>query len=204
MSGGAGSEVTVLAPDALAQLAAATGPLADRAAFRDMYRATAPDVYRYARRRVDHHEAEDVTAETYVRAWRSRHTFRDDGGSPVGWLIRIAQRVMIDRATRANRTPGPTAHGNPEGEVADPDDDGHGEVVEQDLIARALMQLPDRQREVLHRRFLRDQSVEQTASAMGLSPEAVRALTYRSLRRLRTDWPLPDAATGSNTTKDRP
>lgn len=204
MAGGAGSKATMLSPDASSPAVVATRPLADRAAFREMYRDTAPEVYRYARRRVDHHEAEDVTAETYVRAWRSRHTFQNDGRSPIGWLIRIAQRVIIDRAARAIRHPGPVAHESAQGQVAAPDGDDPGDVADQDLIARALGELPARQREVLHRRFLLDQPVEQVAGAMGLSPEAVRALTYRSLRRLRTAWSLPDVATGSNTTKDRP
>lgn len=167
------------------------GPLADRGAFRELYRSTAPEIYAYARRRVGHHEAEDITAETYVRAWRSRHTYRANGRAPIAWLTRIAQRVMIDRAavTARNRV---RASPDRSTEYCPPDTAGL------DSVVLALTELPVRQREVLYRRFLLDESVDQVAASMDLTAEGVRALTYRAMRQLRNDPTLPAPAATSN------
>lgn len=143
--------------------------------------STAPEIYAFALRRAGHDEAEDVTAETYARAWRSLSTFRDEGRPFVAWLVRIAQNVMIDRAKRS--AAGPTVSSPPSAAPAALDED----LAERDLVRRALDALPERQRQVLELRFIRDLSVPSVARAMGLTTEGVRALTYRALTTLRDD-----------------
>ena len=86
-----------------ASISAAQG--GDRTAFRDLYLANAPEVYRYAVRRVAHHEAEDVVAETFARAWRGLHGYQDQGRPFVAWLLRICQNVLLTRARRDRHQP---------------------------------------------------------------------------------------------------
>ena len=49
----------------------------------------------------------------------------------------------------------------------------------------ALAGLPDDQREVIERYYIRDQSLQQIADAMGRSKDAIRGLCYRARKELR-------------------
>ena len=103
----------------------------------------------------------DVRFEAYyqravVNACRSRH-----------------RRLMVERSFLA-RVPG---HRH----VAPPP-----ELPLDDAIARALRELPRRQRAAVALRFLEDLSEEQTAHVLRCSPRAVNALVSRALATLRT------------------
>jgi RNA polymerase sigma factor (sigma-70 family) len=47
-------------------------------------------------------EAEDMTQDTFLRAWRSRHTFRPETNAKA-WLLRILHNVNIDRFRAGKR-----------------------------------------------------------------------------------------------------
>jgi RNA polymerase sigma-70 factor (ECF subfamily) len=47
-------------------------------------------------------EAQDMTQDTFLRAWRSRHTFRPETNAKA-WLLRILHNVNIDRFRAAKR-----------------------------------------------------------------------------------------------------
>ena len=57
---------------------------------------------------------------------------------------------------------------------------------QRDVLWRALLQLPVRQRAVLYFRYYLDLSESQTAEAMGWSVGAVKSLTLRAKKKLRT------------------
>ena len=88
----------------------------DLAAFSELVRASQADVYRFALHLTrERAAAEDVTQETYLRAFRFLHTFRGDCRFS-SWLLRICRNCAMDaikaRAQRAERdlaAPGPTS-----------------------------------------------------------------------------------------------
>src|SRR3989304_8552329 len=56
-----------------------------------------PRVYRFALRLTgNRHEAEDLTQETFLRAWRHRRRLRDRSAARV-WLFAIAANLWRDR-----------------------------------------------------------------------------------------------------------
>ena len=50
-------------------------------------------------------EAEDITADSYFRAWEKRRQFSGTSSAAVGWMITIARNLLIDlRRARGSQT----------------------------------------------------------------------------------------------------
>jgi len=141
-------------------------------------------VLRYAIGRLgDIDLAEDVTQEVFVAAVTSIHTLRGDASSAIeGWLLGIARHKIIDRRRRlasdARREVAPAS--SPPADAA--------EVAIQRLsvaeVRRAMDRLSDAQREVVTRRFVLDQSLEEVAASMRKPVGAVKSLQHRALASL--------------------
>jgi RNA polymerase sigma-70 factor (ECF subfamily) len=76
----------------------------DRTAFAQAVRASQADVWRLARHLVGPGDADDVTQDTFVRAWRALPAYRGDASART-WLLSIARRACADaiRATVRRR-----------------------------------------------------------------------------------------------------
>ncbi|SEJ12955.1 RNA polymerase sigma factor [Demequina mangrovi] len=62
-----------------------------------LYASAAPLVHTLALRSLgDAAEAEDVTQQTFVAAWRGRDGYRPERGSARGWVVGIARRRIAD------------------------------------------------------------------------------------------------------------
>ncbi|HVM67423.1 MAG TPA: sigma-70 family RNA polymerase sigma factor [Acidimicrobiales bacterium] len=73
----------------------------DGAALERFIRGTQADVWRLCAHLGSRDEADDLTQETYMRAWRALPQFRADASART-WLLCIARRAAADRI-RANR-----------------------------------------------------------------------------------------------------
>ena len=74
----------------------------DRVALAAVIRATQAEVWRLCRHLVDPAEADDVTQEVYLRAWRSLPGWRADSSART-WLLAIARRTCVDTVRRRQR-----------------------------------------------------------------------------------------------------
>ena len=110
-----------------------------------------PHVYRLSLRLTsDPHRAEDLTQETFLRAWQSRETLKNEQATRV-WLFRIAANLWTDELRRKSS---PSAGFQPLNNEADdsavaPD----RQMEDEDDLAQALRlldELPPRQRTVLY------------------------------------------------------
>jgi RNA polymerase sigma factor (sigma-70 family) len=62
-----------------------------------VYQADLPRLYNFFRYRVgDDLVAEDLTAETFEKAWRNRHRYRYDLAAFSTWLFTIAKNILAD------------------------------------------------------------------------------------------------------------
>ena len=78
------------------------------AEFSELYRAHLRDVYSYAYYRVgDHHDAEDLTEQTFLQAYRHfERAQRESHGRPLRpWLIRIAHNLAANLYRDRSRKP---------------------------------------------------------------------------------------------------
>src|SRR5438105_148278 len=77
---------------------------AEPALFNEMAAQHLDALYRTALRLTGRpQDAEDLVQETYLRAWRSLHTYRP-GTNPKAWLFRILHNAHIDRFRASART----------------------------------------------------------------------------------------------------
>ena len=75
----------------------------DRAAFRDLYDATAPKLLGIALRIIRNRSiAEEVLQEVYVKIWQNAERFTPEAGHPAAWLAAIARNRAIDRIRAEN------------------------------------------------------------------------------------------------------
>ena len=153
-------------------------------AFAGLYRRHVNRVYRYLLARVgDVHEAEDLTAQTFLAALEGIAGYRGRGEF-VAWLLGIARRKAADHFRR-DRTTLPIEAA---AYVPDPNPLPDA-VVEQRLrlerVAQALRGLSPDRAEALSLRVFGGLNTADVSRVMGKSEAAVRMLVHRAVRDLR-------------------
>jgi RNA polymerase sigma-70 factor (ECF subfamily) len=177
------ARISVDRGESLATPVARTSDVRGRdAEFASLYERRYRDVYRYVLALVrSHDEAEDITAESFERAYRAWTTGDFPGERGLPWLLLTARRISTDRWRRLRRRTRLVRHAHPRR----PDGTSHDQTefwLWFDALAEALT---DRQREVLVLRYQRDLSDADIAIVMDLSESGVRSLIARALVCIR-------------------
>lgn len=167
-------------------------PLASKRAFSQLYERTHINVYRYALGLTSNpQDAEDITADTFVKAWDARERFTGDDDAALGWLLTIAKRLIIDSARKRKRHPDKVTIDDAVLAAPQPLPEQAAITQEQTRVLwRLLADLPDDQREMLVLRYILGWQVQQIAAHMNKNPNAVSMALKRSLDRLQAIWPL--------------
>jgi RNA polymerase sigma factor (sigma-70 family) len=156
-------------PDALHRAYERFGPLVFTIAVRSL-RSTA--------------DAEDVTQQVFVAAWRRRDTFDAERGSLAGWLTAITRNAVTDTLRARQRENGllrQAATYETLIELPGPD-----RVVDRLVLADELARLGEQQRLTLILAFYAGLSHDQIATTLGLPLGTVKSHIRRGLLRLRT------------------
>jgi RNA polymerase sigma-70 factor (ECF subfamily) len=151
------------------------------AIYRDLY----PGVLAYFRGRVPS-EAEDLASEVFLDVAGGLHSFTGDEPGFRGWVFTIARRRGIDatrKATRRATTPVPLDVLSELPDRSDPAAEAVARLGSDDSIA-LLSHLTQLQADVVLLRVVAGLTVEETATAVGRRPGAVRVLQHRAIRRL--------------------
>jgi len=136
-------------------------------------------VYAYAAYRLgDGPDAEDVTSEVFERALRYRENYDPNKGQAISWLLGIARRC-VDVALSGRR---PVA-----AELSDMAgaDDIEGETLRRLTLSGALLQLTERDQELIALRYGADLTARQIAEIIGATTNAVEVRLHRALNQLR-------------------
>lgn len=145
-----------------------------------------PRVYRFARRlTADAHVAEDLTQETFLRAWRQRDRLRETQAMK-SWLFQITANLWRDRLRRSQS---PIAQAKPLDDVQPCRNHAPYQVAAgQEELAKALAALdglPPRQREVMYLCACEGVTPTLAAEVLGTTPEAAKANLSLARKKLR-------------------
>ena len=138
----------------------------------------------------DPHEAEDLTQDTFVNAYRARDGFRGDS-QVYTWLYRIAVNLTKNRVEQLARRPAPlSVEGDGEEPPAGPEaPDGPDRQLEQaelgEMVAAAVLRLRPDFREVVILREYEQLSYEQIAGLLGCTVPTVKTRLFRARNLLR-------------------
>jgi RNA polymerase sigma-70 factor (ECF subfamily) len=167
----------------------------DSDAFAALYSRHVQAIYRYLRIQVrDPGLAEDITSETFLRALRGLHRVHRRDVPFSAWLFTIAGNLLRDHHRWLARHPH-DEHGPPEvpDAAAGPEERALAATdPARSALARCLPQLGTDQRTCLYLRFIAGLSVAETAATMHRTHQGLRALQYRSIRRLAELMPARD------------
>jgi RNA polymerase sigma-70 factor (ECF subfamily) len=156
-------------------------------AFGVLYERYAASIYRFLCAQLpDDFEAEDLTAEVFLRAWGSLHRYRERGFPFSTFLFKVARNALIDhwRKTRLDPRRSLDELGDLPARVLGPGELLIGVQDRQDL-REALAGLREDYRLVLVLRFINELSSLEVSRVMGRSEGAVRVLQHRALQALR-------------------
>ena len=148
--------------------------------FEHLYNTYYSDVFRFSVW-LTHNttEAEDVTSETFIRAWAKRDRFRTE--TLKGYLFAIARNIFVKHRQRSFKD-----DQLPE-ELADDSPDPHRAAVARmdlDRVSRSLSQMPPPERLALVLRTEHSLPYEEIARILEISTGAARVKVHRARRRL--------------------
>jgi len=152
----------------------------DRAYFESLYREHYGAIMRFAARRTDEQSARDITAETFLAAWRRLD--RVPRAKPLPWLYAVARNMLIHELRgKARRSRlDDRLRAQPSAPARDPADT----VVDRLHAQRVLEKLPPKDREALQLAEWEHLDITTAAQVVGCSAATFRVRLHRARRRL--------------------
>ncbi|MCI0520263.1 MAG: sigma-70 family RNA polymerase sigma factor [Chloroflexi bacterium] len=144
------------------------------------------DVYRYVRFRLDDEQlCEDITSEVFVRLLDALHKQRGPQINLRGWLIGAASNLVNDHLRKRYARPEESLEAGREYSDGKRPEHAYEDAWQQAEVRQAVRQLTPEQQHVLALRFADEFSLDETASLMGKSVTAIKALQFRAMAALR-------------------
>ena len=132
----------------------------------------------------DYQQAEDLTQETFIKAYRKHHTFSHKSSMKT-WLFSIAQNTTKDYLRKKNPLRNYLSLTLNEQDVA-PLPHQMMEMNEQEVVLfRALQNLKSNYRQVIILRKLKEFSTKETAEVLDWSESKVKSTLLRGLKELK-------------------
>src|ERR1700735_4719864 len=141
-----------------------------------LYRKYAPDVYRFALYLSNERgEAQDITSETFVRAWTAPEPIRM--ATVKGYLFTIARNLFLQGLRKKSRQV------ELEDQLRDPQPSPYAQAEQKEeleAVLAGLQKLPEIDRAALLMRAFDEMPYEEIARALGISLASVKVKIHRA------------------------
>lgn len=150
-----------------------------------VYQAEVPRVYNFFRYRVgDNQLAEDLTAETFEKAWCNRQRYQSDLSAFSTWLFTIARHVAADYFRRphpeVSLAAAPLAEETVESLIQ--------QRLDFERLSSLLAQLTDRDRELVALKYGAGLTNRTIARLSRMNESTVGTILHRLMQQLRAAW----------------
>jgi RNA polymerase sigma-70 factor (ECF subfamily) len=142
-------------------------------------------IYQVIRRMVlIHEDADDLTQNTFIKAYRHLDKFREDSGLYT-WIYRIAVNETLSFLEKKKKRFFFSVDDHQEKLESYIDQPGSldGNEIEKKL-AKALLTLPEKQRLVFHLKYQEEMTYEQMAEVTGTSTGALKASYHHAVKKI--------------------
>ena len=174
-----------------AQFRALIGQVAenqDRQAFARLFDHFAPRLKSFMMRKNTSAElAEDLVQDAMIAVWNKARLYDPAKGSVTTWVFTIARNLRIDRIRRDVHMPLTELGDYDEPSEAPEGEELLGRKQEDGLVAKALLNIPEEQRQVLVLSFVDDLPQSEIAAKLAIPLGTVKSrmrLAYGHLRRI--------------------
>jgi len=158
-------------------------------AFDELVRMHTRRVFNYVHQMTrNSHDAEDVTQQTFIKAFNNLHRF-DPSRPLINWLLTIARRTTLNHFRASKRweeMPPEAASSEPTPARTAEERDGT-----ENIWAHARRLLAPRDFEIMWLRFSEQLSTAETARIVGLTETHVKVLIHRARQQLQKGVPRP-------------
>lgn len=152
----------------------------DAEAFACLYDRYVEKIYKYINYKAGRTNAEDLTAQVFLKSWAAVGDYRMTQSPFSAWLFRIAHNLVVDHFRTQRET-----ISLDEFPMADENSEDVEELVERhldnELLRQAVKLLTEDQQQVVILKFIVGYSTDEIAHLLNKHPAAVRALQHRAL-----------------------
>jgi RNA polymerase sigma factor (sigma-70 family) len=188
-------------PDRVAALASC----ADAARFSEVFERRAREIHRYMSFRAGAQLAEELTAETFARAFATRYRFDPERGSVRAWLYGIATNV-VRLQQRSERRKRDAYAREADLLAAHPEsDDAENRLADRQWLRAALAHVDPHVQDVIYLLAAVGLSYDEAAAALGIPVGTVRSRYSRGKARMAELLaPAPAPTPSGRVTRRRP
>ena len=154
-------------------------------AFEEVYDTCYERVFNFVYAKILRREdAEDITAETFIKAMRAYGRFDPSRSSVITWLCTIARNCLIDHVRRSHSDKIVSFDAAKERGAEDPELARLEEDVQRRVYA-IFKKLKPEEREVLSMRYMMEMEYADIGEALAISPKAAAKRVERLLKKCR-------------------
>jgi RNA polymerase sigma-70 factor (ECF subfamily) len=157
----------------------------DQEAFAQLYDRHVVRIYRHIYYMVsDSTTAEDLTAQTFLKAWEAIDRYKERGAPIVAWLLRISHNLTVSYL-RSKRDHSELDETFLDSKMTRNPEEALEQASDEKSMREAVLKLRDEQRQVIMLRFVEEMDYREVADIIGKSVPAVRVIQHRALGNLR-------------------
>lgn len=160
----------------------------DQEAFARLYDLFIDPIYRYVYYRVNSSDAEDLVETVFLKVWENIRQYKARKRSFSAWIFRVAHNLVVDHYRSFKdktfeelnpQMPDQNRQHNPIKTVQN--------VLDNEVLKRALNKLKKQYRDVILYKFINDLSNKEIAEILDRSEGSLRILQFRALKALKKE-----------------